>query len=225
MEKVKPAFIVTVHQSAKYRPDGHNYLDRYLTTLEQHMNRPYDVFIMENASEVKYNAPSQYHYHYFPDQNGGMTRAWNMGVNLAVENNNDILCVTNEDIYFNETINNMFEVIDNWETKHDSVFGPVCDAESTFPEQIAKQPTATMKNLTNTHWTIHGWFTAFTRDYYLKYNVDGLMFDPTKIWRGQEAFQQRDWKKGASSYVVGACLVHHEHVGSWKTTIEDIKQG
>lgn len=221
---MKPAFVVTVHQSEAFRPDGHNYLDRYLTTLDEMMDIDYDVFIMENASEKKYQPPAKYHYHYFPNQNGGMTRAWNVGVSLAIENKNDFICVTNEDIFFNKTINKLFEIVSNKEDKDDSLFGPVCDNPTTFPHQISSEPIEEIKDITGTNHGIHGWFTGFTSKYYHKYNIDGNIFEPEKIWRGQEKFQYRDWKKGARSYVVGHCLVHHEHTGSWKKTMQQIKQ-
>lgn len=221
---MKPAFVVTVHQSEQYRPDGHNYLKRYLETQDEMMEIDYDVFIMENASEKKYQSPSKYHYHYFPNQNGGMTRAWNVGVSLAIENKNDFICVTNEDIFFNKTINKLFEIVPNIEDKDNIVYGPVCDNPTTFPHQISAKPTEEIKDITGTDHGIHGWFTGFTSDYYHKYNVDGNIFEPEKIWRGQEKFQYRDWAKGARSYVIGPCLVHHDHTGSWKKTIHEIRQ-
>lgn len=221
---MKPAFVVTVHQSEQYRPDGHNYLDRYLKTLDEMMVIDYDVFIMENASERKYNAPSKYHYHYFPDQLGGMTRAWNMGVKLAIENGNDFICVTNEDIFFNSTINKMFETAISIDDRDNIIYGPVCDNPTTFPHQISSKPIDQIKDITGTAHGIHGWFTGFTNKYYHKYNVDGNIFEPEKLWRGQEKFQYRDWKRGARSYVIGACLVHHDHTGSWKKTSQDIQQ-
>ena len=46
---MKPAFVVTVHQSQKYRPNGHKLLERYLQTLEENLKIPYDIFIIENA--------------------------------------------------------------------------------------------------------------------------------------------------------------------------------
>jgi len=221
---MKPAFVVTVHNSEKYRPQGHVFLDRYLKTLSDSMDIEYDVFIMENASDIKYNAPANCHYHYFPDQKKGMTRAWNMGIRLAIENGNDFICITNEDVFFNETINAMFTVANQLENKDNIVFGPVCDNKTTFPHQMAAEPVDIIKDITGIDDGIHGWFTGITANYYRTYNINGDLFDPTKIWRGQERFQHRDWLRGARSYIIGSCLVHHEHTGSWRKTINELQQ-
>jgi hypothetical protein len=221
---MKPAFIVTVHQSDEFRPDGHQYLQRYLDSLEASMQIPYDVFIMENASETKFNAPAYAFYHYLPNQDGGMTRAWNLGVILAVLNGNDIFVVTNEDLIFNESINNLFVDIDTHDYKDISVYGPVCDNPTTWPNQFATNIQPGFKDVTWKEHPVHGWCTVFTSQYWEKFNINGNMFDPTKIWRGQEFFQRRDWQLGAKSFIVLSCLIHHEHTGSWKKTIKTIIQ-
>lgn len=221
---MKPAFIVTVHQSELYRPKGHEFLTRYLESLKDNLKIPYDVFIMENASEFKYSAPNEYHYHYFPDQKLGMTRAWNVGVQLAIENGNDILSVTNEDVYFNDTINDYFSVIENFKDLENSIFGPCSDCKTTFPLQYRTQTINEITNITNSTHGIHGWFTTFSKFYYEKYNINKNIFDPGKYWSGQEFFQHRDWELGAKSYVIKSCILHHDHTGSWRKTKSDIPQ-
>lgn len=222
---MKPAFVVTVHQSKKYRPNGHLLLERYIHSLKSFLKLNYDLFIMENASEEIFAFPNYAHYRYFPDQKKGMTRCWNEGVKAAIENGNDFICVTNEDIFFNETINSFFTSIQFHELLDTSVYGPVSDCPTTFPPQVASFPGEDLKDITGNRHPIHGWFTGFTSNYYHKFKrKDGNLFDPEKIWRGQEFFQTENWKKGARSFVVTPCLIHHDHLGSWKKTIEDIRQ-
>ena len=222
---MKPAFVVTVHQSQKYRPNGHKLLERYLQTLEENLKIPYDIFIIENASEDLFKFDKKYHYRYFPDQLKGMTRCWNEGVKYAIENENDFICVTNEDIFYNDTINNFFNDIREFPDKDISVFGPVSDCESTFFPQRAKTTTEGFIRLTNPSLPIHGWFLGFSKNYYNEFKRrDENLFDPNKIWRGQESFQSENWKKGAKSYVVKSCMIHHDHLGSWRKTISDIQQ-
>ena len=220
---MKPAFIVTVHNSKQFRPNGHKLLDIYLTSLYSHLKIPFDVFILENASDTKYDFPKNAHYRYFPDQNGGMTRCWNEGVKMAIENGNDILCVTNEDLIFNETINNFFSVIETHSEKNISVYGPICDNPTTFPPQQGTTVKSTIHEITWNQYPIHGWFNAFTSEYYFKYSVNGDIFDRTRKWRGQEQYQKENWKNGAKSFIVKSCLIHHEHIGSWRKTETIIK--
>lgn len=220
---MRPAFIVTVHQSDEYRPNGHKLLDIYLASLYSNLEMEFDVFIMENASDKKYDFPKNAHYRYFPDQNGGMTRCWNEGVKMAIENGNDVLCVTNEDLIFNYTLSNLFDTISTHKHKHDSVYGPICDNKTTFPPQYRTIIEDKITEITNNRYPVHGWFMTFTDEYYKKYNHNGNMFDPQRKWRGQENFQEVNWKIGAKSFVVHSCLIHHEHIGSWRETEKFIK--
>lgn len=220
---MKPAFIVTVHQSAQYRPNGHALLDTYISSLSDNLKLEYDLFILENASENPYTFPKNSHYRYFPDQQGGMTRCWNEGVRMAIENGNDVFCVTNEDLIFNDTINNLFRVIEAHSERDRSVYGPICDNRTTFPPQRRNTCSHTIRDITGNQYPIHGWFTAFNKEYYNTYNVNGNIFDPALKWRKQEFFQEINWKKGAKSFVVDSCLVHHEHIGSWRKTEKIIK--
>jgi hypothetical protein len=223
---MKPAFVVTVHQSEKYRPNGHELLDTYIKSLTDSISVSFDIFIMENASDKPYDFPSTSNYHYFPNQRGGMTRCWNIGTQLAIENGNDFICVTNEDLIFNQSINNMFDAVENDEEKDITVYGPVCDNpsnKSKFQKQYATELKDGFIDITGQHFPIHGWFLGFTNNYWEKYNVGGFLFDPKRIWRTQESFQQRDWKLGAKSKVVCSSIVHHEHIGSWRKTEKYIK--
>lgn len=214
---MKPAFVITVHQST-LRPLGHKYLERYIVTLKNSLTIPFDIFVIENASDTYFEYPPDIHYHYLPDQNGGMTRAWNLGVQLAIENGNDFFCVTNEDLIFNNTINDFFTDISNHTFKDISIYGPVCDNPTTWPRQYSTNVIKnSMIDVTDTqpHTGIHGWFTGFSLEYWKKFNIDGNVFPPDKPWRGQEGFQVRDWAKGSKSFIVGSTLVHHEHTSSW----------
>lgn len=219
---MRPAFIVTAHQSNEYRPNGHSLLDTYLETLYSNLQIDFDVFIIENGSETMYtNIPKTAHYRYFPDQNGGIVRAWNEGVRMAIENGNDMICVTNDDLIFNSTINNFFNSINSHEHKDISVYGPICDNPTTFAPQVSSKIDNKLVDITGYELPIHGWFMAFTKKYYDKFNNDGHIFDKERKWRRQEHFQDINWKKGAKSFVVHSCLVHHEHIGGWRK-IENI---
>lgn len=213
---MRPAFVVTVHHSSN-RPNGHQLLDQYLTTLSSSLQIPYDVFIMENGSDTPYAFTKDHFYTYFPNQNGGMTKCWNHGVTMAIRNGNDFVCVTNEDLAFNPTINNFFEDVVKYPHYEDAVFGPICDNPSTFYPQRSNTISNTLVDITGKDKPIHGWFLGFSRQYFNKYSDgDAMIFDSARPWRGQESFQQRDWQKGSKSVVVHSCLVHHEHFGDWR---------
>lgn len=220
---MRPAFIVTVHQSEQYRPNGHAFLNEYIKTLNDNLNIEYDLFIMENASDEYYEFPKSSHYRYFPDQTQGMTRCWNEGVKMAIENGNDIICVTNEDLIFNSTINDFFDAINSHEHKDISVYGPICNHARTFPPQKQIRTENKIVDITGNQYPVHGWFMTFTDKYYQKFNNNGLIFDKELKWRCQEKFQEINWKIGAKSFVVHSCLIHHEHIGSWRETEKYIK--
>lgn len=223
---MKPAFVVVAHQSKDHRPNGHELIYRYLTSLEENLKIPYDVFIIDNASETKFQSDNRYHYHYLPDQEKGLVRSWNLGVYMAIENGNDIISVTNDDVYFNDTLPRYFEIIDSLEddVKNNSVFGPVCDTRTTFPNQYAETTEDLILDISSQYDSfgmIHGWFMTFSKEYFQKYQIEGNLFDPEKKWRGQEKFQYRDRKKGNSrSLVIKSCMIHHDHIGGWKKFVK-----
>ena len=58
---------------------------------------------------------------------------------------------------------------------------------------------------------------GFSRQFFVDRNVNGMLFDNKYPFGGNEQyFQQQAWKTGARSFVIGDCLVHHEHLNAWK---------
>lgn len=231
---MKPAFIVVAHQSEEFRPNGDELLFEYMNSLAQVMypkaprNGDYDVFIIDNGSSLLFTGglfcTNQYHFYHLPDQNRGLAHAWNLGVQLALLNGNDFICITSDDLIYNETLPKFFEQINLLpsEIQDNAVFGTLCDAPRTFPYQQAQAPTNVVRDITNLPdiHVIHGWFMAFSKKYFDTYNVGGHIFDPAKKWRDQEQFQNRDQERGAKSIVIGHTLIHHKHIGGWGKVME-----
>lgn len=68
--------------------------------------------------------------HYFTD-NGGLTRSWNRGLALGIENKHDYVCVTNSDVYFPNGWD--VEILKGLEKY--ALVGPVTNAPGTEHEQ------------------------------------------------------------------------------------------
>lgn len=229
---MKTAFIVTVHYSKQFRPRGHEFLDKYIDTLQKYMvSNTFDLFIVENASTDLYAevAPevirnNKYNYMYIPSREGGLTRLWEIGLQAAILNGNDLFVLSNEDVFFNESIDNLIPSIESHKDKDTTVYGPLCDNRTTFEAQRGYELVDRIRDITGQHLPIHGWFFAFTKQYYDAYNINGKLFNEDKPWSGNEFFQKRDWEKGGHSCVIENCLVHHEHVGSWRRYLKDKDQ-
>ena len=108
---MKVGFSVPFHTSKKYRPNGTQLGDKFLTSLHNSIVGNYKVYLIDNGSETLYDykkfpkIPIQYTY--VEDQTkSGITGAWNMGMRQAYNDGCDIIIATSDDVEFNATINN-----------------------------------------------------------------------------------------------------------------------
>lgn len=213
---MKVGIIVVTHQSS-IRPTGHAALDRCIESINKHVEFDHDIIIVDNGSDAIYNNPQKYDLLYRPKQVNGLIGAWNDGLFISYEMNHDIHLLISDDIYFNETINKYSSNISTHEHRDYSVYGTLTDSKTAFPTQISKTPLVGYREVTNNKFPIHGWLFGFTRTFFQKYNVNGLMFENTHLFGGSETyFQEQLWKRGGRSFILLECLTHHEHLGAWR---------
>jgi len=232
-QTVKVGFSVTNHYSDKIRPRGRELLSAYLESLEKSCKYPFEVFIVDNQSKDRLDEsklPDHYHYQYVEDQSkGGLTNAWNLGIYRAYSRGCDIILNTNEDLTFNETINNFIAEIANHKHKDVSLYGPMSDGVPTTHQRsynIIPAEDNDMLEATNMPWdnrsyySLNGFFYGFTREMYERFRYDHYnMFSTAKwcSWNGQEIeIHDRCIPKGMRSFIVRSCWVPHIKLKAWQ---------
>ena len=124
---MKVGLIVTAHQSKKFRPMGKDLIDRYLKSLKSWIKHDYTVYFFDNSSEDKfelgeYQMPIDYTY--VEDQSlRGNTGPWNDGTIKAVNDGCDQIWITNDDVEYNESINDLFDFVNGGEDGDVTVWG------------------------------------------------------------------------------------------------------
>lgn len=229
---MKIGFIVTTHHSKKLRKQGRKLIEEYLVSLKKSCKYPYTVWVMDNGStDLMDNnlVDENTRYVFIKDQfKTGITGAWNRGINAAITEGNDIIINTNDDIIFNETINNLIDVINTHQFKNTSIYGPVTNKSGSDKnnnqgrESIGDRILEVTLNSPKS-WNggagINGFFTAFNKECYHNFKVDGNLFSTHKTYKinGQESEMQiRLAKKGLKSFIVESCMVHHEKIRGWQ---------
>lgn len=232
-QTVKVGFSVTNHYSDKIRPRGRELLSAYLESLEKSCKYPFEVFIVDNQSKDRLDEsklPDHYHYRYVEDQSiGGLTHAWNLGIYDAYSRGCDIILNTNEDLTFNETINNFIAEIANHKHKDVSLYGPMSDGVPTKHQlamgivpigENSMVEATTMEWDSRPYYSLNGFFYGFTREMYERFRYDHYnMFSPLKwcSWNGQEIeIHDRCVQKGMRSFIVKSCWVPHIKLKAWQ---------
>tara|TARA_Y100001938_G_C8067236_1_gene420966 strand:+ start:844 stop:1581 length:738 start_codon:yes stop_codon:yes gene_type:complete len=231
---MKVGFVITNHHNEKTRPHGRDLLVSCLESLKQSCEHPYEVFIVDNESD-KQLTPEPEHYHYIEDQSkGGLTYAWNYGIKWAYDEGCDIIMNINDDITFDTSINSLIEILKTHKHRDVSVYGPVTNEGGTSTEHQWRSGVgeniieATHMPFKGKHqgYAINGFFYAFTKECWERYEVDGNFFsiDIREAWGGQEEeFHCRNWPKGLKSFIVESCYIHHSKLMDWKSAREKYK--
>ena len=150
-----------------------------------------------------------------------------MGIRQAIENQCDIVILTNDDIVYDKSVNNLIEYIIYDEYNDNTVYGPVASG-ITNQIQIADEPTNVMKQVTGTsagqHLGGHAYF--FTKELYHRYkqpNGELFIIDQPHNggdgkWGGNEGNVMCWAEKGCKCIVAGNCHVIQQvnDKQSWK---------
>jgi len=227
MDNKKIGFVVTAHHSDEYRKQGGEFLERFCTTLAEHCNFDFKIYIMDNASTKPLTFPDIPHLSYtrIDDQTiGGITSAWNQGIYNAYLDNCDIIINCNDDLWFNETINTFisYMLTDNnphflYSALTDGVLGG---------KQKSSGPMGGIQILGCTDDTnlVNGFMFGMTKEHYDKYKFEfDKYFDKDNKhnggdgkWGGQEGQFRVNAEKGLIGIVINECWLPHTKLRGWK---------
>jgi GT2 family glycosyltransferase len=229
---MKIGFVVTTHYSELLRKNGRILLKKYVKSLNDNCNYNYKIFIVDNGSssvlEDDYYNNETIDYTFIENQSiSGITGAWNLGISKCIKDGCDIIINTNDDIVFNESINNMIKVIKNHKQKDTSIYGPVTNVggcpgpnkqeRDKIGERVLEVTEVSPKSWNGGHG-INGFFNAFTKECYHKFEKMGNLYSTEKKYMidGQESeMQVRLGKIGLKSFIVESCMVNHTKIRGW----------
>lgn len=221
---MKVGIVVVGHYSQKYRPTGQFLLLKFCDAFDNiSFQHECNLYIIDNASTdplITLGLSKYHRYVYINDQTKtGLTGAWNLGTLMAYHDNNDLIIICNDDIQFDESINNFIRDIETYDDRDISIFGPVSNGILSGVQR-ASQKNHQIYDLTfNESNMVNGFCFAFTRKFYEHFKLDDtkLFNEIDYPWGGnEEEIQRRIWLKGGKSIVLGSCFVYHEKIRGWK---------
>jgi len=240
---IKVGLVITNHSSEKIRPYGRDLLINAYQSFVKNCKYEHHIIVIDNQSDHKLfendllKKQPNVHYTYINDQwKRGLTGAWNDGIKQAFDLDCDIILNSNDDLIFNETINNFIKEIDSHSQKNIAIFGPVTNGVngSFVSVQYAERPNpALSRELLGDGWAgfVSGFFFGFTKNFYQKFKYpDGDLFaefdkfDKAYIhkyagdcgkWGGQEMEILRFKENGGKVFVVGECWIDHIKKRDW----------
>tara|TARA_R110000803_G_scaffold73587_4_gene137425 strand:- start:94 stop:864 length:771 start_codon:yes stop_codon:yes gene_type:complete len=237
---VKVGLVITNHSSQNLRPYGRDLLNNALKSFVSFANFDYEIIIIDNQSDNKidFSNHDNIHYTYIEDQQAkGLTGAWNTGIKKASVLGCDVILNSNDDLVFNETINDFVDHIKKSKFSDVSVFGPLTNGVGSAHMEIqhSDEPDMSMtreiKSKKKSEPLINGFFFGFTNTFYKKfmYPDEDLFaefdkFDKSYIfkyayadgkWGGQEGEFLRWQSLGGKVFVVGNCWINHLKKKDW----------
>ena len=247
---MKTIFSVTYHQSKELRPNGANFLSRYLETLENSANFDMGVIIVDNQSEINLlewskNIPFVCDYIRVKDQSvSGLTGAWNRGIKRASEIG-DIIINTNEDLVFDHSINDFVKAINDDSESLSTIYGPVTNGVGhlAHPHQFSNHSRDEDPLLLKSEpmvpghsgaWMeiLNGFFLGFTSEFYNRFKTKNDLFPLDHKnnrgdgkWGGQEGLMLEWAEKGCKCKVVPRCWINHAKIRSYRKARYFYKDG
>jgi len=215
---MKIGFVVTCFYDNKLRPRGQEFLDKFLTSIEDHVNFDHTVYVVDNASPYDLSISYDKCKVIKINEHRGITNAWNIGV-LESRNDSNIIVNCNDDLVVTESINTFIETIANHVHNDVSIYGPVCNKEGvSTPHQIRSGPGKSIIETTN-EYALNGFFLAFTDKFYDRFSVNGNLFSTDKkysICANENEIQERVWKQGGRSFILETGYIIHDKQRGWQ---------
>ena len=218
---MKMGIAVTFHGSPHIRPIGQELGKEYVKTLYKYCEFPFELFIIDNQSEPPFNYydfpihenRDNLHYTYIRNQyENGITGAWNMGIKQAIDAGCELISITNDDMIYNTSVNDYFNVVMNHPDKDNAVFAPITDGTHKQNIQYGSHPQTIIQDTRGIPGgeLLVGFFYTFTRQLYDKYKYEnGDLFGMKHKydggdgkWGGQEGEVRRWWEDGTKLYCV-----------------------
>jgi len=232
---MKIGYTFAYHHSERFRPSGEKMTIDAINSFYDNCKYDFETFVIDNQSEPRDSFSNVFdlttdnlHYTYIENQfEKGLTGAWDLGIRQAVLADCDIIILSNDDIIYDKSVNNLIEYIIYDEHKDNTVYGPVASG-ITNKVQIADKPNNVMKQIAGTHVGAylggHAYF--FTKEVYHKYKqptgelfiIDHHHNGGDGKWGGNEGNVMCWAEKGCRCVVAGNCWVisQTDNKQSWK---------
>jgi len=227
-KQIKAGFIVTVHHSEE-RPQGQEFIIKFCKTLIEYCTHDIIIYVIDNGSFplIKMFEDSRIKLIRIEDEDiGGITFAWNLGINIAQEEGCEILVNCGDDMYFNESINKFLDYI-KLDMDEDTIYS--CLTDGLFGGSIQKSNTpqvgVTQVSCKQSPQLINGFFFGMTKSHYKKYRIkkDKYFSSNNRYvkdenhgkWAGQEGQFQENSDKGLKGLVINECWLPHIKLRSW----------
>ena len=232
---MKIGYTFAYHHSERFRPNGEKMTSLGINSFYDNCKYDFETFIIDNQSEPRDSFSNIFdlttdnlHYTYIENQfEMGLTGAWDLGVRQSIETGCDIIVLSNDDIIYNKSVNDLIEYIIQDKDSDNSVYGPVASG-ITNTIQMATDVTNKMTQISGTvflqHLGGHAYF--FTKELYHRYkqpNGELFIIDQPHNggdgkWGGNEGNVMCWAEKGCKCIVAGNCYViqQTDDKQSWK---------
>jgi hypothetical protein len=229
MNKPKIGYTITFHHSDEIRPNGKKVVKQNLDSFYANCKHEFRSFIVDNQSvpstsfgdvfDISLDKYKNLQYTYIENQfEKGITGAWSLGINQAIEAGSDIIILTTDDTIINETINNLIDYVISDPNSGNTIYGPMASGV-TVPLQRSDGPINKVFEIPGTFCPKHlgGHMYVFTKEFYHKWkseNGDLFVIDQPHNggdgkWGGNEGNVIHWAEQGAKCVVVGPCWIEH----------------
>lgn len=213
---MKIGITAPMHWSDEFRPRGNEFIKKMTDSINNSVKYEFIIYIIDNGSQYPSNINEYKNVNYtkIQDQSiGGITHAYNVGIDLAYKDGCDIIIVTSDDVFMNESINNFIDYICNDPDSLNSIYGPLTNGSLGGPQRANSARTGV-----SIVPLINGFTFAFTKQHYEKYRAtDFTYFNELKInkWAGQESQFEENVLKGCKCKVLNFCWLEHDKQRGW----------
>lgn len=221
-----------MHKSS-LRSIGFELIDNFIKSLYKYCNEPFNLYLFDNQSDEKYNVPKYMNltYTYIKDQSIRGLYILNDGIENAVKDDCDIIILVNDDVVFNETINDFIHIIYNHEYKDIGLYGPLTDGILDTPGSYQKTKKAgkgirDITKLDKPFGILNGFCLGFTKEFYYKFrSPNGNIAESNNKWSGGEKRLIRIMKqRGGKVFIIKDCWLYHHKIRGWKQIIRRVKR-
>ena len=241
---MKIGYTFAYHHSENFRPNGQRMTSLGVKSFYKNCEYDFETFVIDNQSEPKESFseifdsqfPQNLNYTYIEDQfKKGITGAWDLGIRQAIDSGCDIIILTNDDVIYDKSINDLIQYIIDDKRSDNSVYGPVASG-ITNTIQIATGVTNQMIHVKGSVFLQHlgGHCYVFTKELYHRYKqpsgelwiADHHHNGGDGKWAGNEGVVMCWAEKGCRCVVAGNCYViqQTDDKRSWKKP-RDIDMG
>lgn len=153
---------------------------------------------------------------------GGLTETWNIGIDLCLKNNCQVVLISNDDVIITQSISYLIKTI-FVNNQQPFYFGPVSNNPGLSAHvhiQYAQEPSNKDQPLKHTSQFLNGFFMGFS-PYVLNLNKfdSKTYFNPKFHFCGNEVdWYNRFVEKGGSGVIVPQTFIYHYKLNLWNSS-------